>query len=251
MFVTVCNKEYLIGFEVMLKSLIDNNPRVKKENISFLIISNDLEEQDLLTSKKIHKNISIKKFNQEKYKDIEALKQQSATFGDYTKFEIFGLEEYDKIIFLDSDILILGNIDKLIDYKGNFAAVRDLYIDQYNTGVMVIENTHLNKDTVNNLINLVLTFGITEHLDQDIINHYFYDEIEEMSLSYNFLKTYNKQLFSRSGLPKHIKILHFICKKPWQNKPIFQIEEGTLWQERYWFEYYSKVFRIKSQINEF
>jgi len=42
MFVTVCNKDYLIGFEVMLKSLIDNNPRVIKEDIPFVVILNIL-----------------------------------------------------------------------------------------------------------------------------------------------------------------------------------------------------------------
>ena len=62
MFVTVCNKEYLIGFEVMLKSLIDNNPRVVNENMPFTIISNDISEDDLFVSKKIHNKITIKNF---------------------------------------------------------------------------------------------------------------------------------------------------------------------------------------------
>ena len=44
---------------------------------------------------------------------------------------------------------------------------------------------------------------------------------------------------------KHIKILHFIVKKPWQNKPLVTLEEGTLWQERYWFDYYSKILKLK------
>ena len=42
-----------------------------------------------------------------------------------------------------------------------------------------------------------------------------------------------------------IKILHFIVKKPWQNKPLVLLEEGTLWQERYWFDYYSKILKLK------
>ena len=39
--------------------------------------------------------------------------------------------------------------------------------------------------------------------------------------------------------------LHFIVKKPWQNKPLVLLEEGTLWQERYWFEYHSKILKLK------
>jgi glycogenin glucosyltransferase len=245
MFVTVCNKEYLIGFEVMLKSLIDNNPRVINDNLPFVIITNDLNPEDLVTSRKIYNNIHIKRYDESKYSQIEELKKQQMAFGDYTKYEIFSLTEFKKIIFLDSDTIILGNIDYLIDFKESFGCVRELFIDQYNTGVMVIGNEYLNPKITEDLINLTNVYGITEHLDQDIINSYFYDEVTEIPISYNYLKTYSKEIFKNSGLPKHIKILHYIVKKPWQQKPLVYLEEGTIWQERYWFDYYSKILKLK------
>ena len=137
MFVSVCNKNYLIGFEVMLKSLIDNNPRIVEEQIPFCLISNDLTESDLFVSKKIYENIFIRNFDSTPYKELENLKDNKVGFGDYTKYEIFNIDS-EKIIFLDSDIVVLGNIDYLIDFTGDIGAVRDLYIDQYNTGVLVI-----------------------------------------------------------------------------------------------------------------
>jgi lipopolysaccharide biosynthesis glycosyltransferase len=246
MFVSVCNKDYLIGFEVMLKSLIDNNPRVVREDIPFLIISNDLTSEDLIVSRKIHNNISLKRYDTSKYVEIEEMKKKQMAFGDYTKYEIFSVEGVDKIIFLDSDIVILGNIDKLIDSEYEFGAVRELYIDQYNTGVMVISKKYLNQKTTENLINLTKIYGITEHLDQDIINFYFNDIIKSFPIEYNYLKIYSKEIFQNTGLPKYIKILHFIVKKPWQNKPLVFLEEGTIWQEKYWFEYYSKILKLKN-----
>ena len=246
MFVTVCNKDYLIGFEVMLKSLIDNNPRVVTDNLPFVIITNDLTPEDLVTSRKIYNNIHIKRFDTEKYSEIEELKKKQMAFGDYTKYEIFSLVEFKKIIFLDSDIVVLGNIDYLIDFDGDIGGVRDLYIDQYNTGVLVISKKYLSKKITNDLIHLTTIYGITEHLDQDIINNYFYDDITEIPVSYNYLKTYSKEIFQNTGLPKHIKILHYIVKKPWQKKPLVYLEEGTIWQERYWFEYYSKLLKYKN-----
>jgi len=245
MFVTVCNKNYLIGFEVMLKSLIDNNPRVVKDNIPFLIISNDINPEDLITSKKIYNNIHIKRFDSEKYSEIEKLKQIQMAFGDYTKYEIFSIENENKIIFLDSDTVILNNIDYLIDFKEDFGAVRELYIDQYNTGVMVISKEYLNKKITEDLINLTTIYGITEHLDQDIINNYFQDVITPIPIEYNYLKIYSKQIFQNTGLPDYIKIIHYVVKKPWQQKPLVILEEGTLWTERYWYEYYSKVLKLK------
>jgi len=245
MFVSVCNKDYLIGFEVMLKSLIDNNPRVVKDNLPFVVITNDLTQEDLVTSRKIYNNIDIKKFDSKKYSEIEKLKEQQMSFGDYTKYEIFSLTEFEKIIFLDSDVVVLGNIDYLIDFDGDIGGVRDLYIDQYNTGVLVISKKYLSEKITNDLIHLTIIYGITEHLDQDIINNYFYENITEIPISYNYLKTYSKEIFKNTGLPKHIKILHYIVKKPWQQKPLVYLEEGTIWQERYWFEYYSKILKYK------
>lgn len=245
MFVTICNKEYLIGFEVLLKSLVDNNPRVTEENIPFLIISNDLIEDDLVVAKKIYNNLIIKKYDESKYDEINLLKKQNMAFGDYTKYEIFGIKNTEKIIFLDSDTLILGNIDYLIDFKEDFGAARDLYIDQFNTGVMVINQKYLQEIIIDHLIHLTNIFGITEHLDQDIINNYFSGCIKEIPLSFNFLKIYHKPIFINSGLPSHVKILHYVVKKPWQQKEIVPLEEGTLWLEKYWFDYYSKVLKYK------
>jgi lipopolysaccharide biosynthesis glycosyltransferase len=246
MFVTVCNREYLVGFEVMLKSLIENNPRIIKENIPFTVISNDLTSDDLITSKKIYNNISLKNYDVSKYEQIDLMKSEQSGFGDYTKYEIFSLVDFDKIIFLDSDIVVLGNIDYIIDYSDSFGAVRELYIDQYNTGVMVINKKYLSEKITNDLIGLTLIYGITEHFDQDIINFYFDDVIKPIPIEYNYLKTYSKGVFVNTGLPKYIKILHFIAKKPWQNKPLVSLEEGTLWQERYWFNYYSKILKLKN-----
>lgn len=245
MFVTVCTKEYLIGFEVMLKSLIDNNPRVIEEDIPFCVISNDLTDNDLSISKKIHQNIFLKRYNESKYSHIEDKKKLQMAFGDYTKYEIFSIETDGNIIFLDSDTIILGNIDYLIDFKESFGAVRELFIDQYNTGVMVIGNKYLNPKITEDLINLTNIYGITEHLDQDIINNYFTDVITPIPLEYNYLKIYSKQIFQNTGLPNYVKIIHYVVKKPWQQKPLVILEEGTLWTERYWFEYYSKVLKLK------
>ena len=229
----------------MLKSLIDNNPRVINDNLPFVIITNDLNPEDLVTSRKIYNNIHIKRYDESKYSQIEELKKQQMAFGDYTKYEIFSLTEFKKIIFLDSDTIILGNIDYLIDFKESFGCVRELFIDQYNTGVMVIGNEYLNPKITEDLINLTNVYGITEHLDQDIINNYFIDVITPIPLEYNYLKIYSKQIFQNTGLPNYIKIIHYVVKKPWQQKPLVFLEEGTLWTERYWFEYYSKVLKHK------
>lgn len=245
MFVTTCDRNYLIGFEVMLKSLVDTNPRVARDNMEFGVISNDLSEEDMAVARAIHGNVSLRRYDASIYASIPN-GDGERRFGDYSKFESFRLDS-DRVVFLDCDTLVTGNIDLLIDSKAGISAARDLYIDQYNTGVMSMGGDLLSEKTFSDLIHLATLFGRTEHLDQDIINKYFYDEIEEIPLSYNFLKTYHKPLFRNSELAKHIRILHYIAKKPWQNIQTVALEEGTLWLERYWFDVYAKVMRVRAK----
>jgi lipopolysaccharide biosynthesis glycosyltransferase len=244
MFVTTCDRNYLVGLEVMLQSLIDSNPRVSSELMEFVVVSNDLSDADLGLCRSLHPNVKLKRYDTSDYSAIPS-PDGDRRFGDYAKFEAFRMKA-DKVIFLDCDTLVLGNIDRLIDFDGKMAASRDLYIDQYNTGVMAIGSSALSEKVFFDLVQLASIFGRTEHLDQDIINKYFYEEIEEMPLSYNFLKTYHKPTFRNSELAKHIRILHYIIKKPWQNIQPVALEEGTLWLERYWFDVYAKVLRKKS-----
>jgi len=174
-FVATCDRGYLIGLEVMLKSLVDFNPRVSDECIEVRVISNDPSDADLSMSRAIH-----------------------------------------------------GNIDLLIDFDRPFGATRDPYIDQYNTGVMAIVRELLSEKIFSDFLRLASVFGRTEHLDQDIINKHLRYEVSELPVSYNFLKTYHKPVFRNSELAGHIRILHCIAKKPWQNAQPVALEEGTL-----------------------
>jgi SAM-dependent methyltransferase len=110
---------------------------------------------------------------------------------------------------------------------------------------MVIGKKYLSPRVTADLIRLTQVYGVTEHLDQDIINHYFDGQVHELPLAYNFLKIYHKPIFRRDGLAKYVKILHYVVKKPWQQKSAVNLEEGTLWLERYWYDVYAKTLRLR------
>ena len=56
---------------------------------------------------------------------------------NYSKLRVFQLTHYDKIIFIDSDLVVLNNMDRLFVYPPLSAAANDKFI--FNSGVMVIE----------------------------------------------------------------------------------------------------------------
>ena len=50
------------------------------------------------------------------------------------------VNEADRIVFFDLDTLIIDNIDELLEYKGEFAALDDFYVPgRFATGVMLFE----------------------------------------------------------------------------------------------------------------
>ena len=49
----------------------------------------------------------------------------------YTKFHVFNQTQFDKIIFLDADIMLLKNIDHLFDCPHMTAALDDEYYNEF------------------------------------------------------------------------------------------------------------------------
>ncbi|KAJ0014426.1 hypothetical protein Pint_19887 [Pistacia integerrima] len=56
---------------------------------------------------------------------------------NYSKLRVWQLIEYEKVIFIDADLLVLRNIDKFFSYPQLSAAGNDGSL--FNSGIMVIE----------------------------------------------------------------------------------------------------------------
>jgi len=137
------------------------------------------------------------------------------------KLRIFELTQFEKIVFIDSDILILEPIDDLFDRPDMSAVIagrsypgnehwRDL-----NSGVFVIEPR---TDIVNKLIGIVPAVSAVKQSfgDQDILSEYFSDWPNDERL--HLPEGYNVFLDHYHYYIKHggVKALHFIGKiKPW------------------------------------
>lgn len=87
----------------------------------------------------------------------------------FEKLQIFGLEQFDKVVMLDSDMLIKQNIDELFT-KPNLSAVcagksypGNENWKNLNSGIVVITP---NKNTLKRLISLI---GLDTPGDQDVI----------------------------------------------------------------------------------
>lgn len=137
---------------------------------------------------------------------------------NYSKFRLWQLTDYDKIIFIDADLLILRNVDFLfampeITATGNNATL-------FNSGVMVIEPSnctfqllmeHINEITSYNggdqgYLNEIFTWWhrIPKHMN--FLKHFWEGDSEAM-------KTKKTQLFGAD--PPSLYVLHYLGVKPW------------------------------------
>lgn len=137
---------------------------------------------------------------------------------NYSKFRLWQLTDYDKIIFIDADLLVLRNIDFLfsmpeISATGNNGTL-------FNSGVMVIEPSNC-------------TFGLLmDHIDE--IESYnggdqgYLNEVftwwHRIPKHMNFLKNFwsgddeetrrrKTELFASD--PPRLFVLHYLGNKPW------------------------------------
>jgi len=149
----------------------------------------------------------------------------------YSKLAIFGLTQFDKIVYLDSDMLILKNIDDLFE-KPHMSAVRirgklpefDESWNQLNSGLLVVEpSQELFADMLSKIgkIERVASLG-----DEDFINAYYSDWPDQKELhldnGYNIFSFHWHRYreiygYNFSSIKNPIKVVHYIGEdKPWR-----------------------------------
>lgn len=133
------------------------------------------------------------------------------------KFVVFKEHGFDKLVYLDSDLLIRGNIDELFD-KPEWSAVPDKNFypehgrEGLNAGVMVIRPS---MDTYKRLVELTTDTSKNHEIfgDQDVLNILLakWDDSGELHLD----EEYNSCFYSNCSC-KEPRVVHFILEsKPW------------------------------------
>ncbi|KAM7276405.1 hypothetical protein ACFE04_018271 [Oxalis oulophora] len=178
---------------------------------------------------------------------------------NYSKFRLWQLTDYDKIIFIDADLLILRNIDFLfsmpeISTTGNNGTL-------FNSGVMVIEPSNctfkLLMDHINEIesynggdqgyLNEIFTWWHRIPRRMNFLKHFWIGDEKEV-------KQMKTQLFGAD--PAVLYVLHYLGMKPWLcfrdydcnwNSDIFREFASDVAHARWW-----KVHdKMPEQLQEF
>eukprot|EP01095_Lingulamoeba_sp_RSL-Kostka_P016626 TRINITY_DN8193_c2_g1_i4.p1 TRINITY_DN8193_c2_g1~~TRINITY_DN8193_c2_g1_i4.p1 ORF type:complete len:444 (+),score=47.43 TRINITY_DN8193_c2_g1_i4:479-1810(+) len=105
------------------------------------------------------------------YKNIHNNEKAFQTRLDwvFSKLNIYNLTEYDKVVYLDTDILVLENVDELFFCPGYCAALRNAF---FNTGVIVLKPS---VDLFEDLLDKRLSLPSYNAGEQGLMNSYFHD----------------------------------------------------------------------------
>ncbi|PIN10036.1 Glycosyl transferase, family 8 - glycogenin [Handroanthus impetiginosus] len=136
---------------------------------------------------------------------------------NYSKFRLWQLTDYDKIIFIDSDVIILRNLDILFYFPQMSATGNDGYI--FNSGVMVIEPSNCTFRMLMKRRKEIISYNGG---DQGFLNEFFV-WWHRLPRRVNFLKNFwsnssieasvKNQLFGSD--PPKLYSIHYLGLKPW------------------------------------
>ena len=192
--VLAADNAYLVQLETTIKSILCHNTEV-----DFYILNSDIAPEwfKLLGRKMevvnstIH-NVHLDKELFEGYKTGPHL-----NYASYFRFFATEVVDSDRVLYLDSDIIVTGNLNSLfkIDFKGHYiGAVDDVYAYEgrksgFNSGVLLMDVAKWKEHSiVNSLLELAAEKNQAVHLgDQSILNIYFEDNWLALDETYNYM----------------------------------------------------------------
>ena len=192
--VLAADNAYLVQLETTIKSILCHNTEV-----DFYILNSDIAPEwfKLLGRKMevvnstIH-NVHLNKELFEGYKTGPHL-----NYASYFRFFATEVVDSDRVLYLDSDIIVTGNLNSLfkIDFKGHYiGAVDDVYAYEgrksgFNSGVLLMDVAKWKEHSiVNSLLELAAEKNQAVHLgDQSILNIYFEDNWLALDETYNYM----------------------------------------------------------------
>lgn len=136
---------------------------------------------------------------------------------NFAKLRLWQLTEYSDVVFLDADMLMLQNCDKLFDYP-EFCAAPNVYesladFHRMNSGVFTAKPSETTFAAMLKALDMPEVFW--RRTDQTFLQHFFPDW-HGLPISFNMLQ------YVWFNMPElwewdSVKILHYQYEKPWQD----------------------------------
>jgi glycogenin glucosyltransferase len=141
----------------------------------------------------------------------------------FTKLRAWELDEFDKVVLLDADMVVLQNIDELFARPELGAAPDFLLPDRFNSGLMVLEPS---RDKLARMMERLAAAPTYDGGDQGFLNEFFGDWYtgaadRRLPTWYN-LPNFIYQFMQghpslRAQVEREARVIHYLVQKPWQS----------------------------------
>lgn len=262
---------YVPFLAVALESLIENSSKQYYYSIKVLY-TNISEENKKKINKYKRENVNIEFVDLNYY--IEKVKDKLYTRDYYTNTTYFRLfianlyPQYNKAIYLDSDIVVLGDIaelynqdigDNLVaaapddviqtikvfqEYAEKVVGVAD-YRNYFNAGILLMNLDEFRKfNFQDKFLYLLETIKFTVAQDQDYLNRLCKGKVKIIDKAWDKMPIGNDDFDE-----KKLKIIHYnLADKPWHYDNIRY--KDYFWKYAKKTEYYNEICKIKENYSE-
>jgi hypothetical protein len=171
----------------------------------------------------------------------------------FYKFAVFALRDFERVVYLDCDTLVMDDVSALWDLDQHADAavygVREtqdmgtlaMMLEKVNTGVLVLNRPLLSPDVHQAMIEIARAGTTYDGSDQGVVNHFLEERpqlrVGALDPAYNVMVTW-KKLGRWEQIRDQVRILHFVNKfKPWvphhARDPLFDAEFKQLWDDAF------------------
>lgn len=261
------NEDYIPFTATAIFSILENT----NEHIHFYILDENINvksKDKLFKMKEMFNNVDLEFVSMKKYNLKQFPKMRHYSTSAFSRYFIPKLFPHlDRALYLDSDIIVAGDI-KALYYAdlNNYpigAILEDFYPENseylkeniykswnsgnqyFNSGVLLMDIQKLNEmNATDKLVNLTLKYrNKISTADQDIYNILFENNYKSLSYRFNFSPAHWSKLFKIKpneaiDVLENYLIIHYASTKPWNDTNIalankfWEIAEKTLFYKR-------------------
>lgn len=222
----LCNEAMLLPILVLIRSLKANTGHHVKRDICIMVT----DGVDRAGRQAIEKEGAIVLDAPETPYPfpVTEKRKKMAKSCRYAKMHLWGLTQYNRIVYLDADTMVVGDIEDLFSRelpagpvpKGNsknamhkgVLAVHDRFAGIFNSGVMVLEPS---KQTIDQMLSVYMETPSYNMGDQGFLNMFWKDAHAFLEGKYNYFTWLALSTWGKSIL-KDRRVVHYTAEvKPW------------------------------------
>ncbi|TDQ43909.1 glycosyltransferase [Actinorugispora endophytica] len=230
-FASYVDEAYLPGFLALLRSLALSNPRLC---LDFVVLYDDLGPASVSAIRRLHPRIVPRRVDPGAYDDyVKGDEGNYLVRKAYFILDVFRITDYDTVIALDTDMVVLGDLDELLGLRDGFGAVEQFFRNgagnRLNSGLLVVNREYLTGEFAARIDEVGRSgrYELDKH-DQGVLNAVLDGDFVRIDPRFNFVK---RRLEGDLPVPDDVAVLHFTGRhKPWNGGEVGYGRAEEVWR---------------------